>query len=506
MPPDRAVAVRCDDDAPIPAGVDRPNLVSARPTRFLRSRIVERGEGVARAKKEAFRVPSDRQAARDVVLCERKHPTVQRGTGSVPPTVNCQAFAVRRKRQTVVRRRTRQCERPHVESQHGPRQFAIAEVDNLTVLGHAHDVGLLAIIEDGRWDCPNRFALRIHEAEARRRRSDKDPPVRQGVDAGGRIGSAVGHAPLVAQAAPVPGKKEASILRVIHCAICKQRLTVARPCDVYKSVPRRGGVRRALPALAREGLSTQDINRRDVVVADRQPFAVWTECDAAREMSGRRWNRLTDAAKVWALVRWVVFVETDQSVKGRRRETAVARERRAITMISVWGVAECHLPIPSPVQDPQAIAIAERGGEITAIGRKCQGTRDVWQIVVNAPNEISGFAVEEVDRVVVALNSLRPAAGRDRRSVRADRHCIDPSNVLWPDRYPDRAQQLAVGDRPDSHRAIVTASHGVASLRVDRLRSDRGRMHAGIDGEHRAVVQVRSQLRPLVLRQSRREG
>ena len=299
----------------------------------------------------------------------------------------------------------------------GPADSAIAEVDNLTVLGHAHDVGLLAIIEDGRWDCPNRFALRIHEAEARRRRSDKDPPVRQGVDAGGRIGSAVGHAPLVAQAAPVPGKKEASILRVIHCAICKQRLTVARPCDVYKSVPRRGGVRRALPALAREGLSTQDINRRDVVVADRQPFAVWTECDAAREMSGRRWNRLTDAAKVWALVRWVVFVETDQSVKGRRRETAVARERRAITMISVWGVAECHLPIPSPVQDPQAIAIAERGGEITAIGRKCQGTRDVWQIVVNAPNEISGFRGRR-GRSGSSRLEFAPSSRRPRSSIR----------------------------------------------------------------------------------------
>ena len=55
----------------------------------------------------------------------------------------------------------------------------------------------------------------VHEAEARRRRGDKDLPVRQGVDASGRVGGAIGHAPFVAEAAPIPREKETSTLWVV---------------------------------------------------------------------------------------------------------------------------------------------------------------------------------------------------------------------------------------------------------------------------------------------------
>ena len=146
-----------------------------------------------------------------------------------------------------------------------------------------------ANIEDRRCDGPNRFAAGVHEAEARRRRSDKDSPVRQGVDASGRIGSAIGHAPFVAQAAPVPGEQETSLLGVIDCAGREQRLAVGRPCDLRKSVLRRARRSSGLcPPTRVEGRSIQNIDRRDVVVADRQPFAVRTESDAARAISARR--------------------------------------------------------------------------------------------------------------------------------------------------------------------------------------------------------------------------
>ena len=92
---------------------------------------------------------------------------------------------------------------------------------------------------------------------------------------------------------------------------------------------------------------------------------------------------------------------------------------------------------------------------------------------------------------MVAVKSLRPAADRDYRAVRADRHRIDPTDIFRSDRNPDRALELAVSDRPDPHGAIVTASHRETAFGVDGLRSNHCRMHSGIDGENRAVVQVR---------------
>ena len=64
-----------------------------------------------------------------------------------------------------------------------------------------------------------------------RHRDDKDSPVRQGVDAGGCVGNAIGHAPFVAQAAPVPGEKESPALGVFDGAGREQRLAIGGPRD-----------------------------------------------------------------------------------------------------------------------------------------------------------------------------------------------------------------------------------------------------------------------------------
>src|SRR5271163_1073042 len=107
MPTDRAVAVGRDDDPPIPAGVDGPNLVSTLPSPSRCSGVVERGEGEARAEEEALGVRSDRDASCTLVRVERDRPGVQRWVGFVAmPAIDRQAFAYRRERQTVVRCRT----------------------------------------------------------------------------------------------------------------------------------------------------------------------------------------------------------------------------------------------------------------------------------------------------------------------------------------------------------------------------------------------------------------
>ena len=203
---------------------------------------------------------------------------------------------------------------------------------------------LTAKVEDRRWDGPNRFAAGVHEAEARRHRGDKDSPVRQSVDAGGRIGSAIGHALFVAQAAPVPREKETFGLgrhgrrrpRTASGRRGTTRLCKVHLCDGVS-------VGRPVPAHAFEGGSIENVDRRDIIVADRQPFAVRTESDAVRAMSARRPDRLADAAKVWAVVLRVVLVEANQSVIGRRRETAVGRERCAVASSPYWSSRKASL-------------------------------------------------------------------------------------------------------------------------------------------------------------------
>jgi len=96
----------------------------------------------------------------------------------------------------------------------------------------------------------------------------------------------------------------------------------------------------------------QNIDRRDVEVANRQEFAVRTVSDTKRAMSAQRLERLADATKVWAVAARIVPVRAKQAIVAARHETAVAREHRAITEVSVLVVAERLAPILALVEDP----------------------------------------------------------------------------------------------------------------------------------------------------------
>ena len=140
IPADRAVPVRRDNDASIPAGVHRPRLAATCPAPFLRSggRRTPRGRGSSRGRSALH--PARSQGFARCRGRKRKILAAQRGTGSVPPAVNCQAFSARRERQAIAWRGTRQRERPQVKSKDGPRRSAIAKIDNFAILGHSHDV------------------------------------------------------------------------------------------------------------------------------------------------------------------------------------------------------------------------------------------------------------------------------------------------------------------------------------------------------------------------------
>ena len=66
-----------------------------------------------------------------------------------------------------------------------------------------------------------------------------------------------------------------------------------------------------------------------------------------------------------------------------------------------------------------AVAAAERGREVAAVGREGQEIRDIRRIAVNPPNKGAGLAVEQIDRVVAVKRSVHPPAA-----------IVDPSGLI----------------------------------------------------------------------------
>ena len=126
-------------------------------------------------------------------------------------------------------------------------------------------------------------------------RRDKDLPVRQGVEAGGGIGAAIGHAPFVAQAVPIPREKERPAFGRLRRR--RPRTASGRPRTMQLSPARsRRDVGRVLPTHAVKTFHPKYRLRRRLI-ADSQPFAVGTESDVTAGDSAWRLDRLADAAK-----------------------------------------------------------------------------------------------------------------------------------------------------------------------------------------------------------------
>jgi hypothetical protein len=75
-------------------------------------------------------------------------------------------------------------------------------------------------------------------------------------------------------------------LGVFDCTGREQRLPIAGPRDVRSSSPSGFDVGRFVPSHPLKGRTIQNIDCRDVVVANRQEFAVRTVSDAPRAFSG----------------------------------------------------------------------------------------------------------------------------------------------------------------------------------------------------------------------------
>src|SRR5215469_5380479 len=134
---------------------------------------------------------------------------------------------------------------------------------------------------------------------------------------------------------PRQGEKETTVLGVLDCTGGEQRLPIARPGDVTSSKRRDFDVGRFVPSDALKGRTIQNIDRRDVVVANREEFAVRTVSDTPRKFSARRLERLADAVEVGAVAVGIVLIRANRAIVAGRRETAVARESRAISWESI---------------------------------------------------------------------------------------------------------------------------------------------------------------------------
>jgi hypothetical protein len=82
------------------------------------------------------------------------------------------------------------------------------------------------------------------------------------------------------------------------------------------------------------------------------------------------------------------------------------------------------------------------------------------------------------------------AAGGDQSAIGRHGERIDFTRISGRDRHADRAQELAVPQIPDPDRLVVRAGDHKPLLPVDVDPLDRGRMHAGLDRDHRLAGKV----------------
>ena len=189
--------------------------------------------------------------------------------------------------------------------------------------------------------------------------------------------------PFVAEPPTIPCDQNGLARHVGDITSRKQRLSVVTsPRD---TVPAPKGFEVGLNLVRRQvgfhtrvfkGRSIQkvDRHRRAIAVADRQSLAVRTEGDAHRCRADSP-DGVAGAAEVWAGAVRIVPVKANEPVEACCRETAVARERRAVAIVSILVVAEGFGPILVAVEDAEAVGTAERCGEITAVRRKGQEKR-----------------------------------------------------------------------------------------------------------------------------------
>src|SRR5208283_4275720 len=125
------------------------------------------------------------------------------------------------------------------------------------------------------------------------------------------------------------------------------------------------------------------------------------------------------------------------AVEGRRRQAAVRRERRSVTVTAAaLGVLDGLAPFPVAVEDPKA-SVCQSRRKIAAVWRKGEKMSTVGLTAENSMDHGARLQVEQIDGRIVRKR-LRESACRDRRSVGTDRHRGDRADRPGPEWNPNR--------------------------------------------------------------------
>ena len=168
--------------------------------------------------------------------------------------------------------------------------------------GNARLLFVMQVGEVLGFDESNRFAAGVHEAEARRQRGDKDSPSGKASTPPAESGAQW----VMRCSSPRPPRSQANRRRRPWASLTEPAANSVWASRDHATLASPAGVGVAswpLPSHALKRHPIENIDRRDVVITDGQPFAIRTESDAARETSAWRADWDADAAKVWVLVR-----------------------------------------------------------------------------------------------------------------------------------------------------------------------------------------------------------
>ncbi len=173
-----------------------------------------------------------------------------------------------------------------------------------------------------------------------------------------------------------------------------------------------------------------------------------------------------------------------------RWQVAVRREVGAVDLPAIVLVARHLVPAALPGVDaqPDRRSTRRRGGCRPARMRETPQCRQPLDPLHQRP----GRAVEQID---LLLRGQHRSSGsiRRRRSARrpGSSRRLDLADIARSGGQPDRPLELAVGERPDSHRLVVRTGHRPASVAIGRSAPDWSRVHPRIDHQHRPVIELR---------------
>src|SRR5271165_4456562 len=139
----------------------------------------------------------------------------------------------------------------------------------------------------------------------------------------------MGKPPHLAESAVIPRRHKVAS-RVTGASGCIERASICGPSDFSESAQPNSHVQRTGTGNSTKGMPIQEIDRADLFVADGQQPPVRTECDPARQVPARGFDRTRNELKVR-----IVQANGSAECPRRRRQASIASEGDAKALVAV---------------------------------------------------------------------------------------------------------------------------------------------------------------------------